>query len=101
LIAPWYAPYYYAPVSPWRYPWVYDPLYYDTYYPRWEIDLPTSDMLERALPEGVIEPGGRVTGFVYFPTIANDLDHVTFEASLSDGPDGERFAMLAVPFNVS
>jgi len=32
------------------------------------VKLPTRDMLVAALPEGFLEPGGHVEGFVYFPT---------------------------------
>lgn len=28
--------------------------------------LPTVDMIERALPEGVLDPGRRMSGFLYF-----------------------------------
>ncbi|MGH7565021.1 MAG: hypothetical protein ACREK5_11470 [Gemmatimonadota bacterium] len=49
--------------------------------------LPTSDMVSGALPEAVVEPGDRVTGFVYFLDDDDqvDLDHagrVTFQAEV-------------------
>ena len=51
------------------------------------VELPTPDMVSGALPESVVEPGDRVTGFVYFVDDDDhvDLDHagrVTFEAAL-------------------
>ncbi|HKY60237.1 MAG TPA: hypothetical protein VJP59_04420, partial [Gemmatimonadota bacterium] len=51
------------------------------------VELPTSDMVSGALPEAVVEPGDRVTGFVYFVDDDDhvDLDHagrVTFQAEL-------------------
>src|SRR5262249_40500743 len=49
---------------------LYDPIYYDPYLTRFrEIQLPTADMVQRSLPEGVLEPGGRLTGFVYFERV--------------------------------
>ncbi len=108
VVAPWYGPYYEgtgdapAGIAPWSYPWAYDPTYYDTYYPRWLVDLPTPDMLARALPEGIVEPGGRVTGFMYFPRITASLDRVTFQANLKDGAhDDQTVASVRLPFEVS
>ncbi len=40
------------------------------------VDLPTSDMVSGALTETVVEPGDRVTGFVYF---VDDDDHVDLD----------------------
>src|SRR5690606_9715776 len=43
----------------------YDPFYYDRYYTVWlETQLPTPDMLAWALPEGVVLPGGSITGYL-------------------------------------
>jgi hypothetical protein len=99
-VAPWYAPYYMG-MSAWPRPWRYDPFYYDTYYPRWNVNLPTSEMIELAIPEGVIEPGGRVSGFLYFQPISGDLERVTFKAQLMDGNGGQRLGALELPFDVS
>ena len=63
----------------------YSPFYdYDSFR---RVELPTPDMVSGALPESVVEPGDRVTGFVYFVDDDDhvDLDHagrVTFEAEL-------------------
>lgn len=98
-LAPWYMPYYRG-MRVWGTPWAFSSRYYDTYYPRWTVKLPTEDMIEQAIPEGVIEPGGSVTGFLYFPALEGDLERVTFRANLS-GPRGvERLAALMVPFEV-
>jgi hypothetical protein len=96
-VAPWYSPYYVG-LHPWAHPWAFSPVYYDTYYPRWTVDLPTADMLEMAIPEGVIEPGGSVSGFLYFPEIDDDAQRVRFRAQLMEGVDGTRLGALEVPF---
>lgn len=98
-LAPWYSPYYVG-LTPWARPWAFDPLYYDTYYPRWTVKLPTVDMLEMAIPEGVIEPGGSVSGFLYFPEIGEDATRVTFSAQLMEGENGTRLGALEVPFEI-
>jgi hypothetical protein len=88
-------------MTAWPRPWRYDPFYYDTYYPQWQVNLPTSEMIELAIPEGVIEPGGSVSGFLYFQPISGDLDRVTFKADLMDGDDGQRLGALELPFDVT
>ena len=102
LLAPWYGPYYDGDWPSSGYPWRYDSRYYDAYYPRWRVDLPTADMLTRALPEGVVEPGGRVTGFMYFQRIRDGLDRVTFQANLTAAARDDRtVAIVRLPFEVS
>lgn len=96
-VAPWYYPYY-ANVHRWDHPWAFDRYYYDRYYPMWRVELPTREMRERAIPEGVIEPGGRVSGFLYFPPLPRDTERVTFAADLVNGRDGNGFGKLDVPF---
>lgn len=98
-VVPWYGPYY-PGLRPWRTPWPYSRTYYDTYYPRWTVKLPTADMIERAIPEGVIEPGGSVTGFLYFPALEKDLERIAFKAHFSTPSEREPVADLTVPFVV-
>jgi hypothetical protein len=98
FIAPRYRPYY-PGLRAWHSPLVYDPFFYDTYYARWRIPLPTEDMLQSALPEGVLDPGGTVSGFVYFPEIPkNARGTFTFRANLSEAAEGAMVASLDVPF---
>jgi hypothetical protein len=99
LIAPWYAPYYLG-MSPLSHGWAYSPYYYDTYYPRWTVHLPSEAMLRLAIPEGVVQPGGSVKGFLYFPRIEGKPDRVTFKAELMDGDDGTRLGALELPFEI-
>jgi hypothetical protein len=84
------APYYgslYPSLQPWGGGFAWDPLYYRTYGAYWvDIPLPSPDMLAGALPEGVIEPGGHVDGWLYFPGLDRDLETVTLQASLTS-PD--------------
>jgi hypothetical protein len=94
--------------GPWHRPWWPDPYYdpfYDPYYPRpivrCEDPLPTRDMVERALPEGTLQPGGTVTGFLYFQGVAERERQVTLHARLVDASTGEPFGELSIPFQVS
>jgi hypothetical protein len=64
------------------------------------IRLPTLDMVRRALPEGVVEPGGAVTGFVYFERLPPDPGRVELRASLP-GAAGERMTRVEIAFQAS
>lgn len=63
--------------------------------------LPTQDMLNRALPEGTLEDGGTVMGFLYFQGVADREASVTLQAKLVDANTGEAFGSLGIPFAVS
>ncbi len=98
------APYlrsYYPMLGIYSGPFAFSDGYYGTYLPVWSgyrrIELPTEDMLERALPEGVVEPGGRVGGFLYFQRIKGAAPF-NFNADLIDARTGERFGGIAIPF---
>ena len=61
--------YYGLGVGYWGGPWIYPPYYGDwvffwgpSYYPA----RPSMEVLELGLPEGVLPPGGRVSGYLYF-----------------------------------
>ncbi|MCD6680992.1 MAG: hypothetical protein LT102_10120 [Burkholderiaceae bacterium] len=99
-----YAPYWRpfvggAPI--WTGPFPHDPLYWNRYGPVLrEVNLPTLDMLQRAMPEGVLQPGGQVTGFVYFPGVDDDIEQVRLRVDLAAADDGKRHARLMIPFAV-
>ncbi len=85
-------------------PFGHYPYYYASYYPVYaRYDLPSRDMLARALPEGVLEPGGRITGFLYFA----DLDAIDPQPArirlryvLVDAEARQRFDVIEIPFDV-
>lgn len=79
-------------------PFYPDPYYYGGY--RCEEPLPTQDMLEQALPEGTLEAGGRVQGFLYFQGVAERESQVVLQARLVDANTGEPFGTLDIPFQV-
>jgi hypothetical protein len=80
----------------------YDPLYYDQYYEaRQTVALPTSTMVDRALPEGVIEDGERIEGFVYFERIGDKANSVRLQAELLHAQTGELRVLATIPFLVN
>lgn len=81
--------------------YVTNPGYWDRFGPLMRaVELPTSDMLRKGLPEGVLEPGGRVTGFLYFEGIGPDVDRVRLLADFPDAVTDERVTRLGIPFEV-
>jgi hypothetical protein len=84
-----------------RDPFWWDP-WYDPFYPsRFAyLDLPTGDMVQLALREGPLEPGGSATGFVYFQRVPQDAGHVDFTMRLVDARTGLPFGAVSIPFLV-
>lgn len=77
----------------------YESRYYDTHDLR-SIQLPTRDMLERALPEGVVDPGGSAKGYLYFEKLKQGLNRVHLQAQLVGAETGESFGSVSIPFDV-
>jgi len=76
-----------------------DPYYYGYYYPRWRsINLPTDGMLRRALPEGILNSGGRLDGYLYFEELTDDVERVAFRMDVVNARTGmnlgERIAIV-------
>jgi hypothetical protein len=99
-IAPHYS-YRYPGLAMWPGPFAYDPFYYDGFYANWPEHLPTQDMLSEALPEGVVQDGGSVAGFVYFQSVTGRESAVEFEMTLTDASDGQAFGHVAIPFQTT
>lgn len=82
--------------------YAYDFGYYDHYWGvTWQVELPTAAMIRKALPEGVLDPGGRVSGFVYFEHVGEiDADRLRFVYTPREAGDDQAIARLTVPFRV-
>ena len=83
-------------------PIYYDPFYYDNYFypPDVRVELPTLDMIQMALPERVLDPGERVSGFLYFDRVPRKAGRVDFVARLVDGSTGQPTGAITIPFEV-
>lgn len=92
----------YPTIDPWTGPFATDVGYYDAYYGIWNVEaqLPTQQMIIRALPEGVIKPGGTVDGFLYFQEVPEEKRTVQFQAELAAADSGAELAQLVIPFAV-
>lgn len=98
-LAPYYWPWY-PGHSLWYGPFAWDFPYYTTYYAQWPVALPTEDMVRRAIPEGVLNSGGRVEGFLYFPQVPEGAEQATLSADLIDARTGQQFGTIEIPFDV-
>jgi hypothetical protein len=102
--APYYGDYYAGSDIPaYGGPFPYDAPYYDTYYQYWQRfeKLPTPEMLARALPEGVIAPGGSLDGYLYFAKIRQEhRTTVTLQVRLRTANDNQPFVSVSMPFIV-
>jgi hypothetical protein len=86
----------------------YDPGYYAFWYSDFSRAVrPSVEVLSLALPEGVIEPDGRVSGFLYFRTVDPKHTAIAFRASIVAIHDGTAelggtvVGEVSVPFSVS
>jgi hypothetical protein len=97
-VAPYLAPFYpWLPV--WNGPLPHGPSISQV---AWRAGLPTDSMLERALPEGVLENGGSVSGFLYFQRVDARESRATFQAGLQEPTPAwqptSQVAAINIPF---
>jgi hypothetical protein len=97
-VAAYLAPFYpWLPV--WNGPLPYGPSIYSV---AWRPSLPTASMVDRALPEGVLESSGTASGFLYFQKVGAREHEATFVAGLQE-PTGplqppHQLAWIDIPF---
>jgi hypothetical protein len=90
----------YAPWSPRQYGDAVrlptDPRYFRQRDAEAPVILPFDDVMSGALPEGILQPGGTVTGFLYFPEHRPGTD-LTFLADVVDAGTGRVEGTVAIP----
>jgi hypothetical protein len=68
----------------------------------WRERLPTADMLDRALPEGVLENGGTASGYLYFQKVRPGEAEMSFLAGLQEPTPAwqltHQLASIDIPF---
>ena len=78
----------------------FNSFYFGSYPYRTRHDLPTTDMVVKALPETVLEPQARLSGFLYFQNLERDLEKVEFISRIISADSGEVVAEVRLPFKV-
>lgn len=66
----------------------------------WQEDMPTREMLRRAIREGVLANGRKVAGFVYFPRTKQDPAALTLRTELVDATNKQAFGRIDIPLAV-
>jgi hypothetical protein len=97
LVAPWVAPAY-ADFEVYDADLEIERGAYVDYETVWaETGLPDEAMQAVALPEGVLSPGGMVSGYVYFEKLDEVEENVNLMFQLEDAGSGELFGTLTIP----
>jgi hypothetical protein len=96
-IAPYYSPWY-PGFGVWGGPFWYDWPYYSTYYAQWPVSLPTQDMIEQAIPEGVLDNGGEVSGYLYFHKVPSKAESADLYVKLINARTDQQFGVMGIPF---
>jgi hypothetical protein len=100
VVRPWFG----FGVGYWGGPWAYPPYYYDwvfawgpAYYPA----RPSEDVLTLGLPEGVLPPGARVSGFLYFKRATSQHQgSLDLGWDIHDAQTGAPLGSLHIPLEV-
>ena len=70
----------------------------------WGQNMPTASMIGQALPEGVLGPGGRASGFLYFQKLSPQEKAVSLRAHIQTVPQehqpSTQVAAIDIPFRV-
>lgn len=98
-VAPYMSPFW-PGMTAWPHAFPFDSTYYGRLYVTWREPLPTEDMLKKALPEGVLEPRGLVSGFLYFDKVTDREPGVTLSARFGEAEQGTELASFSVPLRV-
>ena len=72
--------------------------YYDRAFGQAEVQLPTDAMRKNVLPEGVLDPGGSLQGWLYFQHVSPSVKHVSFDATITS-ERGVALGDLAIPYD--
>jgi hypothetical protein len=79
--------------------WAYDAGYYAPYYTAYvKVELPTMEMVQRALPEGVLSPDGTASGFVYFESLNRHMGVLNLMIDLVDAETNCPLGTAKIPF---
>lgn len=105
----YYTDFYVAPYSARNYPYLpkytgkfdFDSLYHDRYYTYWQdVELPTPVMLREALPEGVLESGGKIEGWLFFEKVDDSVERLSFRTDLVCADSGQEIGEIRIPLVV-
>jgi hypothetical protein len=73
---------------------------FERYYATHTVELPTLEMIDRALPERVLQPGERASGFLYFDPLRPEVHRARFTFDLIDARSALTFGHIEADFRV-
>lgn len=79
----------------------FDDAGYDRAFRQWHAQLPTPDMVNQALPEGLLRDGGRIEGYVFFARPLQPDPEATFVARLLDARSGRPIGKISIPLGLA
>lgn len=90
----------YVPFFPlflvWPHVWAVNVVTTQRVYETWPVELPSDDMRDRALPEGALDDGGTVTGYLYYPYTGREPSLALYVA-LADAVTGASLGTTHLP----
>ncbi len=100
FLAPYYAPFYRWRFRLWRGPFEWDRDWYAGRFAMWNrsVRLPTADMQAKAIPEGVLEHDGQLSGFLYFRKVRGRHEPVTLSFDVVNARTRARLGTVEIPF---
>ncbi len=84
------------------YDYIIDP-YIQEKYMDWaamDADLPTQEMRMKALPEGILDIDGIVSGFLFFEKVNPNDKEVTLKFDIVDAKSNKKISTIEIPFFV-
>ena len=69
-------------------------------YKLWGQGLPTREVQQMGLPEGVLSDGGQISGFLFFENATGRESKLLFKADLEEGQGGRMVTSISIPFRV-
>jgi hypothetical protein len=90
----------YRTMQPWPRPLLRNQNFYERQYHRWGQRRPPMEMIQMALPEGVLREGGVISGFLFFENPIDLEDRVVFQAEFDESDSPETVASMKIPFSV-
>jgi hypothetical protein len=66
----------------------------------WATRAPDREVCRMELPEGVLGPGGEITGYLYFEDPTRSESALTLVANLVSQPNGDTVASVKIPLQV-
>jgi hypothetical protein len=105
FIAPAYR-YAYSSIPVWAHDFHHDPFYHETYHDIYhqaysDLNISAAKFHAQALPEGVVDSGGSVSGFLYFEHVDPELPRAQFRADVVEAHSGRTIGTLSIPFTVT